>query len=73
MAGRRIDDQSNWIGARPAHAPLPEVGGKMMQTQSAEGFGALSEYEDTTDQLKTQQEMAKDKVHKYPRKHLNRN
>ena len=40
---------------------LAEVGGKMKQETSADGFGALSHYEDTTDTIKSQQEMAKRK------------
>jgi hypothetical protein len=49
------------------------VGGKMMQESSANGFGELSVYEDTTEQIKEQQEMNKKKVMGHPRKHLHRN
>jgi len=73
MSGRRIDDHSNWVGASPKHAPLPEVGGKMKQESSAEGFGALSHYEDTTEAIKSQQEMNKKKVHGNPHKPGTRN
>jgi hypothetical protein len=73
MAGRKIDDHSNWVGAHGKHAPLPEVGGKMKQETSADGFGALSHYEDTTDTIKSQQEMAKRKVHGHPHKPGTRN
>jgi hypothetical protein len=73
MGGRHIEDHKNWIGARPSHAPLPEVGGKMMQEHSATGFGELSVYEDTTGQIKSQQEMNKMKVHSHGRKNMHRN
>jgi hypothetical protein len=73
MGGRHIEDHKNWIGARPSHAPLPEVGGKMMQEHSADGFGELSTYEDTTEQIKEQQMMNKKKVQGHPRQHLHRN
>lgn len=71
--GRRIDDHSNWVGAHGKHAPLPEVGGKMKQEVSAEGAGHLGEYEDTTSELKRQQEMGVSKAHKHDRKTLHRN
>jgi hypothetical protein len=73
MAGRRIDDLSNWIGAHGKNAPLPEVGGKMTQEHSAEGFGALSHYEDTSEAIKGQQMMNKMKVHGHPQKPGHRN
>jgi hypothetical protein len=73
MAGRRIDDHSNWIGAHGKHAPLPEVGGKMTQEHSAEGFGALGHYEDTTEAIMHQQMLNKKKVHGHPIKVAQRN
>ncbi len=73
MSGRHINDHGNWIGKSPSHAPLPEVGGKMKQEHSAEGFGSLGHYEDTTEAIKSQQEMNKSKVHKHPHKPGTRN
>jgi hypothetical protein len=67
MAGRRIDDHSSWIGSSSKESPLP-MKSKMMQESSAEGFGALNKYEDTTEAIKSQQEMNKKKVHGHPMK-----
>ena len=71
--GRMIEDHSNWIGASPKHAPLPEVGGKMMQEHSAEGTGSVMEYEDTTTEIKKYQNMADSKVKGHGRKAGHRN
>jgi hypothetical protein len=71
--GRRIEDHSNWIGASPKHAPLPEVGGKMMQEHSAEGAGRVMEYEDTTGEIKKYQEMGDKKIKGHGRKPGHRN
>jgi len=62
MSGRHINDHSNWIGASPKYAPLPKVGGKMMQEHSAEGAGAVMNYEDTTSKIKEYQGMADKKI-----------
>lgn len=68
MSGRRIDDHSSWIGAsNKGKYPLP-MESKMKSESSAEGFGALSKYEDTTEAIKSQQEMNKKKVHGHPMK-----
>lgn len=67
MAGRRIDDHSFWAGGRSKGSVFPE-GAKTKHESSAEGFGALSHYEDTTETIKSQQEMNKKKVHGHPQK-----
>jgi hypothetical protein len=72
MAGRHINDHGSWIGSSSKESPLP-MNSKMMQEHSAEGFGALSHYEDTTDTIMSQQEMAKKKVHGHPQKAGHRN
>jgi hypothetical protein len=72
MAGRKIDDHGSWIGSGSKESPLP-MQSKMKQESSAEGFGALAHYEDTTETIKSQQEMAKKKVHGHPQKAGHRN
>jgi hypothetical protein len=67
MSGRKISDHGFWAGARGKHTVLPD-GAKTKQESSAEGFGGLSHYEDTTETIKSQQEMAKKDVHKHPMK-----
>lgn len=67
MAGRHINDHGSWIGKGSKGVPLP-MESKMKQETSAEGFGGLSHYEDTTETIKSQQEMAKKDVHKHPMK-----
>jgi hypothetical protein len=56
MGGTRIDDHSNWIGSSSKESPLP-MNSKMKQYSSAEGSGAVSKYEDTTETIKEQQNM----------------
>lgn len=67
MSGRKINDHSNWIGGSSKESPLP-MNSKMKQESSAEGFGSLSHYEDTTETIKAQQMMNKKKVHGHPMK-----
>lgn len=68
MAGRRIDDHSAWMGSKGHNSVLPDGPHKTKTESSAEGFGALAHYEDTTETIKSQQEMAKKKVHGHPHK-----
>ena len=68
MSGRRIDDHSSWMGAKGKHSVLPDGPHKCKDESSAGGFGALSHYEDTTEAIKSQQEMNKKKVHGHPMK-----
>lgn len=56
MSGRRVDDHSSWMGKGSDGSVLP-LGSKMKKMSSAEGAGALGTYEDTSEQIKTQQEM----------------
>ena len=68
MSGRRIDDHSFWAGKGGKSSVLPDGGAKTKSESSSEGFGALSHYEDTTETIKSQQEMNKKKVHGHPQK-----
>jgi len=67
MAGRLINDHSSWMGKGGKDMVMPE-GAKTKRESSAEGFGGLSQYEDTTETIKSQQEMSKKKVHGLPMK-----
>lgn len=68
MAGRKIDDHSFWAGGKGKDSVLPDGPHKTKSESSAEGVGALSHYEDTTEAIKSQQEMNKKKVHGHPMK-----
>lgn len=70
--GRRIDDHSSWAGSSSKESPLP-MGSKMKQYSSAEGAGSEMDYEDTTEKVKSQQEMGVGKVKSHPMKPLHRN
>ena len=72
MSGRRIDDHSFWAGGKSKGSVFPE-GAKVKHESSAEGFGELSHYEDTTEAIRSQQEMNKKKVHGHPQKPGHRN
>jgi hypothetical protein len=67
MAGRRIDDHSSWIGAAGKNMVMP-MGVHTKQESSAEGAGGLSTYEDTTESIKSQQEMGIKKAKAHPHK-----
>ena len=56
MAGRKINDHSSWMGKGSGGSVLP-MGSKMKQETSAVGAGGMGEYEDTTEKIKSQQEM----------------
>ncbi len=68
MSGRRIDDHSNWIGGPSKGSVFPAVGHKLKDESSAEGFGGLAKYEDTTESIKSMQVAAKGKVQGHPMK-----
>lgn len=73
MAGARgIMDHKSWIGAGKDGVVYP-AGAKMQKVGSAEGFGALGNYEDDNEEIVRSQNMAKAKVHGHPRKDLHRN
>jgi hypothetical protein len=56
---RRIEDHGNWIGAGSGNLP---TGVKMKEYSSAEGAGGLSNYEETSEDIKGVQEMGIKKV-----------
>jgi hypothetical protein len=73
MGGRKIDDHSSWMGGKGKDSVLPDGPHKTKSESSAERFGALSHYEDTTEAIKSQQMMNKKKVHGHPHKPGTRN
>ena len=73
MAGRRIDDHSFWAGGKGKDSVFPDGPHKTKDESSAEGAGAVMMYEDTTEAIRAQQEMAKKKVHGHAAKPQNRN
>ncbi len=72
MSGRKINDHSSWVGKGSNGVVFPS-GAKMKSASSAEGFGALGTYEDTSEAIKSQQEMNKKKVHGHPQPSGHRN
>ncbi len=73
MCGRHIEDHKFWAGGKGKDSVFPDGPYKTKPESSAEGFGALMHYEDTTETIKSQQEMAKEKVHGHPMKAGHRN
>ena len=73
MSGRAINDHSFWAGGKSKGSVFPDGGHKTKDESSAEGFGHLAHYEDTTETIKSQQEMNKRKVHGHPQKPGHRN
>lgn len=71
MSGRRIDDHKFFAGSGSPR--FPDGPHKCKDESSAEGFGELSHYEDTTEAIKSQQMMNKKKVHGHPQKAGHRN
>jgi hypothetical protein len=67
MSGRAINDHSFWAGGASKGSVFPE-GAKTKDESSAEGAGHLGVYEDTTEAIKKEQEMSKNKVLSHPLK-----
>jgi len=70
--GKRIDDHSFWAGKGSNGSVFP-MGAKTKSESSAEGAGTLSKYEDTTETIKSQQQMGISKAKSHPQKPLHRN
>lgn len=68
MAGQRIDDHSFWAGKKGKASVFPDGPHKEKDESSADGFGALTHYEDTTEAIKDQQMMNKKRVNGHPMK-----
>lgn len=70
MSGQRIDDHKFFAGSGSPRFPK---GVHEKDYSSAEGAGKLGTYEDTSEAIKSQQEMNKKKVHGHPQKSGHRN
>jgi len=70
--GQRIDDHSFWAGGKSKNSVLSE-GVKHKGESSAEGAGSLMKYEDSTEAIKSQQNMGKAKIKGHPMKSEYRN
>lgn len=66
--GQKINDHGFWAGSKGKDSVFPDGPHKTKDESSAEGFGGLSHYEDTTETIKSMQEMNKKKVHGHPMK-----
>jgi hypothetical protein len=67
MAGRRIDDHSFWAGKPGKDSRFPD-GARTKDETTAEGAGAVMHYEDTTEAIKSSQEMGERQIKKRPLK-----
>ncbi len=63
--GQRIDDHSSFAGSSSKQSVLP-VGNKVKTYTGAEGAGSEMDYEDTTEKIKSQQDMGIGKVKARP-------
>lgn len=70
--GQRIDDHSFWAGGKSKGSVFPE-GVHHKEESSAEGAGSENEYEDTTEAIKSQQDMGIGKAKGRPLKSGYRN
>ncbi len=70
--GQKINDHGSWAGSRSKDSPLP-MNSKNKFYSSAEGAGALNEYEDTTEKIKSQQEQGIRKAESHKQKPSYRN
>lgn len=69
--GRKIDDHSFWAGGKSKESVFPK--GVHTKAESSDGHeGHLSHYEDTTEQIRSQQEMGVKKARGHAQKPLHR-
>lgn len=70
-AGRRIDDHASWVGKGSNGTVFP-IGAKI-KSESDDGHdGHLSDYEDTTESIKAQQELGVKTAKGHPQRPLHR-
>jgi hypothetical protein len=69
---KRIDDHSFWAGKRSKDSVFP-MGVHTKDESSADGAGMLDKYEDTTETIKSQQEMGTSQAKRHPTKSGYRN
>lgn len=66
--GQRIDDHRVWAGPKGKGSVFPDGPYKVKEESYADGFGALSHYEDTNEAIVSQQKGNSKKVHGHPMK-----
>ncbi len=59
--GRRIDDHKFWAGSKSNESVFPK-GVHHKAESSADGAGSVMSYQDTTEKIHSQQEVAKNKA-----------
>ena len=70
---RRIDDHGSWAGASNSGGnPLP-MGSKMKTIEKQEGIGSITDYPDTEEKIREQQNDNKRQANKNPIKPGQRN
>lgn len=65
--GQRIDDHRFWAGNKSKGSVFPE-GAKTKDESTAEGAGEVMRYEDTTEAIKSSQEMGEKQIKRRPLK-----
>ena len=70
--GQKINDHGSWAGGKSKDSPLP-MGNKTKHFSSAEGAGAMNEYEDTSEKIQSQQEQGIRKAEGHKQKPSYRN
>lgn len=61
MGGRSIEDRSFWAGSGGREGPFP-MNSKIRSMDSGEGAGELERYEDTEEDIKRSQDLARSKI-----------
>ena len=72
MGGQRIDDHKFWAGGKSKDSVFP-MGVHTKDESSEEGAGKLNRYEDTTEEIKSQQAMGVRKAKSHDQKAGHRN
>lgn len=70
--GKRIDDHSFWAGKKSKSSVFP-MGVHTKEESSADSAGTENDYEDTTEAIRSQQEMGTGKAKSHPLKSGYRN
>lgn len=71
--GQKINDHGSWVGTRGKNSVFPDGPHKVKAEKDDGHDGHLSDYEDTTEKIEAQQEMAKRKAKGHDRKPMHRN
>lgn len=65
---QRIDDHDSWVGKRGKDMPFPDGPHKTKTEMSAEGSGHMGEYDQTTEDIKRDQNAGDGKIKGRPMK-----